>query len=365
MSFCAQIFEHARSSPEKIIIHEVHGNTVVPHTYQELTNLVVSCQTTLQHMGVEPGQRIGLLGQNSLKWIALDLALISLGCVTVPLNRKRSAQTLSSMMDEAKVSHLIFFDQGLADQIQTIRTNDEIEYRHAYDFFHVLEDEEALILPDFLPQDLATIVYSIKPGEKNKGAIFTRQDIGILLEQSLNRFGSLSTREQDSVFHFLPLCYASSRIMLWTLLLKQNPISLSTDLENLEQEAAAVKPHYFLSGPKAIENMYQSAQRQMLGEASSIQFLYKKTRQWHEQKTRGTLNAFKKCLLWVLQKTLLPNLHPNIGSQLDFVLIGSQLNPETQQWFDMLSIPVYPINDFFNIHGMQTFDHSHIDQASL
>jgi acyl-CoA synthetase (AMP-forming)/AMP-acid ligase II len=54
------------------------------HTYRDLREASARVVAELLHCGVKPGDRIGLLGNNSLFWVAAYLATFKLGAVAVP-----------------------------------------------------------------------------------------------------------------------------------------------------------------------------------------------------------------------------------------------------------------------------------------
>jgi acyl-CoA synthetase (AMP-forming)/AMP-acid ligase II len=56
------------------------------HTYGELRTAAARLAGELAALGLQPGQRVGLLGQNSLFWAAAYLATMKLGLVSVPFS---------------------------------------------------------------------------------------------------------------------------------------------------------------------------------------------------------------------------------------------------------------------------------------
>jgi long-chain acyl-CoA synthetase len=56
------------------------------HTYAELRAAAARLAGELQRMELQPGDRVGLLGQNSLFWAATYLATLKLGLVSVPFS---------------------------------------------------------------------------------------------------------------------------------------------------------------------------------------------------------------------------------------------------------------------------------------
>ena len=54
-------------------------------SYLELRQAAAQMLQTLQHLGIQPGDQVGLLGANSIFWVASYLAILKLGAVVVPL----------------------------------------------------------------------------------------------------------------------------------------------------------------------------------------------------------------------------------------------------------------------------------------
>ncbi|TYO64147.1 long-chain fatty acid--CoA ligase [Bradyrhizobium hipponense] len=63
----------------------VDGNNVREHSVGELARDVDHVMAYLSRGGLEAGDRVGIRGPNSYEWLVLDLALVSLGCISVCL----------------------------------------------------------------------------------------------------------------------------------------------------------------------------------------------------------------------------------------------------------------------------------------
>ena len=55
------------------------------YTFQELGEKVVETAEMLASYGVEPGDRVGLVGQNSPNWVAAYFACVAYGYIVVPM----------------------------------------------------------------------------------------------------------------------------------------------------------------------------------------------------------------------------------------------------------------------------------------
>ena len=82
------------------------------------------------------------------------------------------------------------------------------------------------------------------------------------------------SRSEDRVFHYLPFCFAGSRIMLWSQLHRGNPLLLSTDLTRLQQELAVAAPHYCLNVPALLERIRAGVSTKVAGMGGAVAPLY-------------------------------------------------------------------------------------------
>ena len=68
-------------------------------TYRELAAVVEDLAGRLGQAGVVPGERVALVGENTVEWAACFLAALRLGAVVVPLNRRLSPLELGRQID--------------------------------------------------------------------------------------------------------------------------------------------------------------------------------------------------------------------------------------------------------------------------
>ena len=52
----------------------------------------------MPHLGIEPGDRVALLGRNSIEWVAAFLACLDAGVVAVPLNHRLSPAEIAAQV---------------------------------------------------------------------------------------------------------------------------------------------------------------------------------------------------------------------------------------------------------------------------
>lgn len=82
-------------------------------TYGELAREVAHIRAALTAAGIGPGERIGICLGNGPRWVALFVALGSVGAVTVPINTRFVADEFQYTLAHARVSILFVADRVL------------------------------------------------------------------------------------------------------------------------------------------------------------------------------------------------------------------------------------------------------------
>src|SRR5919109_102393 len=117
MNFLEAIFERLRQTPSKPILQEIRGGELVPTTCGELLGNIGRARQVLTSAGLRPGDRCVLLGPNSSRWVALDLAIMAEGGIVVPLYSRQAPEELVSMMKDCSPTLACYADAGLRDAV--------------------------------------------------------------------------------------------------------------------------------------------------------------------------------------------------------------------------------------------------------
>ena len=104
MNFLENIFDRLHRAPNATVLQEVHGERFVPATGRELLRLVSAARAFLIQAGLRKGDRCALLAHNSIRWAALDLAMMAEGIIVVPLYARQAPAELVGMMKDCSPS---------------------------------------------------------------------------------------------------------------------------------------------------------------------------------------------------------------------------------------------------------------------
>src|SRR5215471_297137 len=76
-------------------------------SYRELADQVAEAVARLDALGVEPGDRVGVLFDNVIEYLVVDLALMAVGGVKVPLNSMLSAPEIAALCERCGARALV------------------------------------------------------------------------------------------------------------------------------------------------------------------------------------------------------------------------------------------------------------------
>ncbi len=90
LTFLEQILERLERAGSAPVLREVRDGQFVTVTGGELLALVGQAREFLAMRGLKRGDRCALLAPNSIRWVALDLALMAEGLIVVPLYARQA-----------------------------------------------------------------------------------------------------------------------------------------------------------------------------------------------------------------------------------------------------------------------------------
>src|SRR5437868_5768366 len=113
MNFLENIFQHLESSPQTHFLQEMPEGKTVSVTGSELLEMIGHARAFISQKGLKKGDRCALLAHNSIRWVAMDLALMAEGLIVVPLYARQAAAELVAMMKDSSPSLICCGDDSL------------------------------------------------------------------------------------------------------------------------------------------------------------------------------------------------------------------------------------------------------------
>ena len=364
MSFLENIFvqlEQARDTP---ILQEIRDSRLTTVTGRELLGHVETARAFLKRQGIKRGERCALLAHNSIRWVAMDLAIMAEGLIVVPLYARQAPAELVAMMKDCSPALICCGDATLRDGI----VNDwrDAPTRQLFDDIFASRNIGAaantiqLETTELAESDAVSIIYTSGTSGEPKGVVLTAGNITHMLGCTSGRLDILMENKggHDRAFHYLPFCFAASWIVLLTCLLRRSLLTLNTDLGKLAQDMRAAAPDYFLNVPALLERMRKGVDEQLWQTGGPAQAIYGRAKAaWIRLQERQP-HPGDGFWLWLAHALVFPTIRKKmIGSNLKALICGSApLNVETQCYFMMLGIPVLQGYGLTETTGICTLD---------
>ncbi|HKW27177.1 MAG TPA: AMP-binding protein, partial [Terriglobales bacterium] len=264
MSFLKTIFERLKESSKTTLLQELAGGESLSVTGTELAGLIHTARTFLRAQGLKKGDRCALLAPNTIRWVAMDLAILSEGLMAVPLYVRQAPGELVAMMKDCSPSFLFCGDAALRESIA--------QHWPGAPPMALFDDTFAADAPGELAapvtieaNDPVAIVYTSGTSGEAKGVMLAAGGVDFILGSTSQRLDALMAgrQGQERVFHYPPFCFAASWIMLLTCLQRGNLLMMAMDLSTLAADMRAAAPHYFLNVPVLLERMRAGIDEQL------------------------------------------------------------------------------------------------------
>jgi long-chain acyl-CoA synthetase len=209
------------------------------------------------------------------------------------------------------------------------------------------------------PDGPVTIIYTSGTSGEAKGVVLTRANVDFMLPVTRDHLDRMmGPREgDDRVFHYLPFCFAGSRIVLWTCLFRSNGVHVSTNLDDLPTEIAAVRPHYFLNVPILLERIRNKVEAGLSARPAPLRALFARGRDAFAKIEDGTASGRDRLWYALAKRVLFDAIKKRVGPDLRCLICGSApLGADTQRFFGMLGIPVYQVYGLTETTAIVTMD---------
>ena len=346
MTFLENIFqrlEHAAGAP---VLGEVRGGTIVSVTGAELLGLIGQARAFLVTRGFKKGDRCALLAPNSIRWAALDLAMMAEGIIVVPLYSRQAPAELAAMLKDSTSVRICCSDARLAAEI--------VKFWPAAPKISLLDGiftGDPGVAPSKLSahadSDPLTIIYTSGTSGEPKGVVLNAGNVNFMLERTGVRLDELMLEvkhpkgEAERIFHYLPLCFAASWILLLTALSRHSVLTLSTDLTKLSDELKLAEPDYFLNVPTLLERVRGKIEEAVRLKGGFAAKMFSRAHMAYTNRLRRQDTFADSIWLHLANRFMFPTIRKTIGDDLKALVSGSApLASETQEFFMMIGIPV-------------------------
>ncbi len=192
--------------PDKIALCDMETE----FTFLEVRKKSEQAAACFQAMGVQKGDPVAIMGQNSFDFVFSFFGVLKAGGVVVPINHKLTASEVDYILEDSK-TNLFLFDgslKGVADGLEKEIKKISLDTRaEGYEF---LGDEMANDR-EFTPiaidaEDLAEILYTSGTTGNPKGCLHTHKSV---ISAGITGAGAVTLTENDRMLIAMPIWHSS------------------------------------------------------------------------------------------------------------------------------------------------------------
>lgn len=346
----------AKRDPEGAMIeYKGDDGTWHPYSAQVFRDMVIDLAKGLIGLGVNKGDSVAIVSRTRWEWTALDVAIMSIGAVTVPVYETNSASQVSWIFNDSKVTLAIAEDDGQRDKIESVRsevpTLRNVFVIEAGGLNAIKTYGESVTDAEFWEykeashgDDRATIVYTSGSTGTPKGVELTHRNFAFLVFSALQYMPRAGAWPNRRLLLFLPLSHVFARFMEFFSFGGTISLALSSNMKTMVKDFETFGPTLLLAVPRVYEKVYNAAsQRAGTGFAGKM-FVRaaENAREWSKAEQKGEqLPIAGRIAHAFYEQVVYKKIRTIFGPNADFAITGgAPMDSELSHFFNGIGMPV-------------------------
>jgi long-chain acyl-CoA synthetase len=268
----SDVLRNASEQPDEVVVSkQVATGGWQPVTCSQLADEVDALAAGLMSAGIGAGQRVAIMSRTRYEWMLADLAILSVGAVTVPIYETssdtqvdwilRDSGAVAIFVEDAERAARVTALAGTIDSLSSIWTFADDLPRLEADGHRVASDDIARRRAAVRAHDIATIVYTSGTTGRPKGCMLTHANLVATVRNIALADGvaDLVFNEAESTLLFLPLAHILARVIQCSALHQRVRLGHLADMKSVPAGLQSFQPTVVLSVPRVFEKIYNTA----------------------------------------------------------------------------------------------------------
>ncbi len=334
--------------------------------YDELRQKVECFAIGLMEFGLKIGDRIGVVSENRLEWIISDLAVASIGAITVPVFPTLTAKQLEFIYNDCSATAIIVSNTfqlrkilEVKDSIPSLRhiiiMNDDYSPKeiHIKTINSIIdtgkktreEQDCSKILLNSIDKikenDILTLIYTSGTTGNPKGVMLTHKNI---LANFEGIHEAVHLYDTDTSVSYLPLSHSYERTTgYYTLFFTGVTIGLADSIDTLLPFIQEVKPTVMTTVPRFLETVKKKIFSAMEKEKPAKRIIFKNAvetgRKYVYARQEKKASIFLELKYKLFDKLVYSKIREKMGGSLRLLVSGgAALSDDIYEFFSSVGI---------------------------
>ncbi len=329
--------------------------------------------------GLKPGERVSILAQTRWEWVVCDMAIISIGCVTVPIYHSNTVEQTRYIVEHSKSSLVFVEDQEQLDKLMEIMERstcvksvvvmdgyqpEDLPGVRSWDSLRRAGREFELAYPGVLrdrylkvqPDDIISFIYTSGTTGPPKAAMINSRNVIAIIKYLP---GLLKIGQADSTIAYLPLAHIAERVVGHFLKLAAgNQTIFAESIEDLPHNLRQTGPTIMFGTPRIFEKFYARIATGINDATAFQRIIYN----WAigVGKTVSAKRIKGKKLSWplIVKKSLahfliFRKIQAFFGGKIRFLISGgAPISPEIIRYFHWVGLDIYEVYGMTETTGL-------------
>jgi long-chain acyl-CoA synthetase len=277
-----QLLARLGSKTRPVNYFDIVQGKFIPRSTDEVRLEILAAAGALTALGVQPGERVAIVGLNSTRYLALDAAIGLMGAISVPLYYTSPPTEIDHILSASGARLLLIGAPKILERLNEIHTDlpvisfcrepisSKLERRiiHWEDFLKMGSGRPATLHAPVGFDDLATLRYTSGTTGQPKGVSFQHQQLR-WMGQTMATLLPWKTRNKTANYlSFLPMNHVVEGILA-TYCPYYLPAAVNIyfleDLKEIQSVLPRIRPTVFFSVPRIYEKIWEALEENPVG----------------------------------------------------------------------------------------------------
>ncbi len=323
----------------------------------------------LKKLGIQSGDRVALLSNTRYEWTLLDMAILSLGAVTVPIYHSSVSEEIQHILNDSGAKAVFAENSTQLEKVLKAKANLHNGLQKiilidgkvmgdgliTFDEFKAqaegVESDFGVRIRQIELDQLATLVYTSGTTGPPKGVMLTHGNIAYEVDAAEKSF---PIDPNDVSLMFLPLAHILARVIQFFQLKVGFTHAYAESIEKLLEDIGEIKPHFMVSVPRIFEKIYTKVMNDVEGGSGFKRNIFYWALEVGKERSDYVLKGKPlpsglKLRYSVASKLVFSKLHKKLGGRIRFFVSGgSPLSKDIAEFFhaaDILILEGYGLTE--------------------